>query len=218
MKGVSCTTAGGCTAVGSDLDTRPNPTAHVAKWDGTSWTVQAAPNPAGRNFAWFNGVSCGSAGCTAVGAASINGEAGAASLTLAERQASGSTAWTVQATANTTGVFDTSLQDVSCATATATSCVGVGIAVGPLSQSPVIRRWNGTSWASQTPAPGFGAGRGGDILQAVSCSAPTACMAVGRYLEGSASPESRAPWRSAGTARPGLPSSFRCLRAPGRPR
>ena len=62
LSGVSCTSATACTAVGSFSDGAGNVTV-VERWDGTDWTVDAIPNPAG-----LSGVSCTSESrCTAVG-------------------------------------------------------------------------------------------------------------------------------------------------------
>src|SRR5262249_58523763 len=42
---VSCTSATACTAVGAQTDATGT-TALAERWDGTSWRVQATPNPA----------------------------------------------------------------------------------------------------------------------------------------------------------------------------
>ncbi len=71
LLGVSCTSSSACTAVGQHSDPQdyygPVPPL-VETWDGTSWTVRAAPDPPGSQGASFDAVSCTSSNaCTAVG-------------------------------------------------------------------------------------------------------------------------------------------------------
>ncbi|HEX6489408.1 MAG TPA: fibronectin type III domain-containing protein [Candidatus Dormibacteraeota bacterium] len=67
LRAVSCPTASSCLAVGY------GPGMNFAgvlaeKWDGTTWTSMAAPNPSGTTSAQLAGVSClGPNDCTAVG-------------------------------------------------------------------------------------------------------------------------------------------------------
>jgi hypothetical protein len=63
--GTTCTSATSCTAAGSfDYSTGSGPL--VESWNGSTWTVTGAPNPA-IGIGSFNGVSCTAAGCTAAG-------------------------------------------------------------------------------------------------------------------------------------------------------
>jgi hypothetical protein len=67
--GVSCASATACTAVGAYNNTT-GPLAE--RWNGTSWKIQRAPNPAVAGSIFY-GVSCTSAAaCTAVGDRSAN--------------------------------------------------------------------------------------------------------------------------------------------------
>jgi hypothetical protein len=121
------------------------------------WAIKyvAASN---QSFLW--GVSCSSAtACTAVGS-SGNGP-------LAERW--DGTSWAGQSLADPSGV---SLHDVDCPSAS--DCE----AVGSTSQGPVAERWNGTDWVAQR-TPGLPGTLG--ELSGVSCSSPSACLAVGKY-------------------------------------
>jgi FG-GAP-like repeat len=80
---VSCTTSSACTAVGSYIDTVnvEHPMAMVSS-DGTSWTMQFPPLPAGDQKVHPYGVSCVvSRGCEAVG---FHKTAAGSFLTLAE--------------------------------------------------------------------------------------------------------------------------------------
>ena len=72
------------------------------RWDGTAWTIQPTPEPAGRRISTWRGVSCTSAtACTAVGY--YRNSAGI-QVTLAERW--NGTAWTIQSTPNPTGAHE----------------------------------------------------------------------------------------------------------------
>lgn len=67
LNGVSCASAGACTASGAYA-----PGGHSAyfleAWNGRSWRLVTAPHPAGFLAGALNGVSCVPARCTAVGA------------------------------------------------------------------------------------------------------------------------------------------------------
>ena len=70
----SCPSVTTCTAVGEFIK-RPGAESTVAElWNGTSWAIEATPNPPGTVYAMLNGVSCASpTGCTAVGSFKIIG-------------------------------------------------------------------------------------------------------------------------------------------------
>lgn len=189
LDAVSCTSASLCTAAG--FYTNPvrqqggsdpeGDTPLVIRWDGTSWAKQAAKKPAGVDGGWLGGISCNSAGCTTVGGASTWGFASRQSVALAERRAATATSWSLQVAANRTGAHDGDMFGVSCVSAT--WCLGAGAYTSGRGRGAAVTRWNGTAWTSQTPGAALGTGRGGDGLDAVSCTSTTACMAVGTYQE-----------------------------------
>jgi len=78
LAGVSCSSASACSAVGeraaSDFTA---PQSLIEHWNGTGWSMQAAPSPAGPTFSELFGVSCATArACTATGLyALLNGPA-----------------------------------------------------------------------------------------------------------------------------------------------
>lgn len=82
LTGVSCPSATVRIAVGSSF--RPASTQTLAeRWTGTSWTIQATPNPAAATSSALTGASCPSdTACTAVGNYANSGGPG---LPLAER-------------------------------------------------------------------------------------------------------------------------------------
>ena len=69
LTGVSCPSATACTTVGSySIQTTQGPILTLAeRWNGSSWSIQSSPNPAGE-AALLSGISCPSVDtCTAVG-------------------------------------------------------------------------------------------------------------------------------------------------------
>jgi hypothetical protein len=68
LSGVSCAAADACTAVGSYVNSADDTVTLAESWNGTSWAIQATPNPAGSVSGVLSGVSClAVAGCTAAG-------------------------------------------------------------------------------------------------------------------------------------------------------
>ena len=69
LTGVSCTSARACTATGDSAANDFSPPVALAEvWDGTRWSLQTTPNPAGTVSSVLLGVSCPTAtSCTAVG-------------------------------------------------------------------------------------------------------------------------------------------------------
>jgi len=85
FSGVSCFSASVCTAVGSYAESNAEPTGPSAEgWNGTTWTGQTTPSPAGADESPLNSVSCIAAStCTAAG--EYQNSSGTY-LTLAERE------------------------------------------------------------------------------------------------------------------------------------
>jgi hypothetical protein len=143
LSGVSCASATACTAVGYTFTVFNGPAVTLAeRWDGTSWRIQATPNPssAATPDSVLNAVSCASAtACTAVG----NYERGNGSVvTLAERWFGN--AWRVQPTPNPIGATQSNLAAVSCATTT--TCVAVGSYTNAKGQQlRLVERWHRAS-------------------------------------------------------------------------
>jgi hypothetical protein len=174
---VSCTSPTECTAVGGYNNSSGQEETLAETWDGTAWTIQPTPNPAGSLGSDLSGVSCTSAtACTAVGAAAMNN---VGSATLAEVW--NGTTWSIQPTPNPAGAYNSPLIGVSCTSNAACTAVGHYHNGGgnPLT---LAEAWNGATWAIEpTPNP---AGAQGSLLSNVSCTSATACTAVGYYMDG----------------------------------
>src|SRR5215472_17069289 len=174
LDGVSCLSADACTAVGWYYRLVGNGLKAFSlaeAWNGTAWSVQPTPNPAGSAGTFLVGVSCTSAAaCTAVGR-SDKGKNGD-TLTLAE--AWNGKRWSIQPTPGPAGAASSALAHVSCTAATA--CTAVGQTSASSTDHTLAEAWDGTSWSVQaTPAIGGAAA----YLTDVSCTAATACTAVG---------------------------------------
>jgi hypothetical protein len=166
LNGVSCVSASFCEAVGgSDESVESESTGFAELWNGSSWSLQSLPSPAGGTNLVVQAVSCASASfCEAVGSYMASDTF----LSLAEEW--NGTAWTVQSTANQSGE-PTQLDGVSCVSAAFCEAVDFDGAMAEV--------WNGTSWAAQSvPYP---SGMTSPGMFSVSCSSATSCEAVGLY-------------------------------------
>jgi hypothetical protein len=129
LSGVSCPSASACTAVGSYVSFTGSPGTVAERWNGKTWAMQSIPNPTTvGDSLQLAGVSCASASaCTAVG--SYDASDGGTIVTLGEHW--NGTAWAVQSTPNPPGdgspYARSSLDGVSCTSASA--CIAAGSAV-----------------------------------------------------------------------------------------
>lgn len=68
LQEVSCATETACTAAGSWVSGGGGSNMTLAEvWNGSSWSIQGTPNPAGAAFSAFFGISCRSTSCMGVG-------------------------------------------------------------------------------------------------------------------------------------------------------
>jgi hypothetical protein len=210
LVGVSCIRPDACIAVGNDQ--RPSSsTVFAERWDGHSWSIQTPPMPPGDN-AFFEGVSCSVPdACTAVGyylppegvpvknlAERWNGTAWRIettpdpSFTTARGLVSVSCTAPNDCMATGRGYVELwngkwwalhrltvpgdSVPGGSVSCSSSVACMIVG---GDLAEY-----WNGSQWSDiQLPYPTADA----DIppnAEAVSCSRPNVCAAVGSYSSG----------------------------------
>jgi len=125
LSGVSCPTAGACTAVGSYFQKNAGPLTLAEAWNGTTWSIQATPNPDATGRNGLASVSCTSAkACTAVG----SDAASDFSPSAAFAETWNGTAWSIRPTPAPSGTPGTGLSGISCATAS--SCTAVGFSTG----------------------------------------------------------------------------------------
>ena len=121
LSAVSCTSVTACVAVGevshgSGIDT----TTLAERWNGTSWSIQPTPNPAGAADSSLSAVSCTSAdACTAVGS---TGPSPDTQASLAERW--NGTNWTIVPTTTPPGAHGSALSGVSCTGPNTCTAVG----------------------------------------------------------------------------------------------
>lgn len=156
--GVSCASPTACTAVGWYYDTAGAELPLAERWDGTRWSIDATPNPAGSNNSDLSSVSCPSpTACTAVGEYDPD-------LPLVERWDGAS--WSIQQ-APSAGA-NTFLDDVSCPSASACTAVGHSSTRRLL----LAERWDGIGWSVEPTSV-----QGG--LAGVSCVSAAVCTAVG---------------------------------------
>jgi hypothetical protein len=143
LAGVSCPSAGACTATGYYATAvsggQPTEVKTLAEaWNGSSWTIQSSTN-SGQRYNLLSDVSCSAAGaCTAVGQDSEGFYA--EPETLAERW--NGSAWSTQKIVNPEEPLEDEMKAVSCSTNTL--CVGVGKNV--FAEDGFAEVWNGTEW------------------------------------------------------------------------
>jgi hypothetical protein len=115
---VSCSSSSACAGAGGYRNSSGVQVSFVQRWNGTSWSHQASPNPVGSTNTVFQGVSCvASSPCVAVGDWN-NGK----SWQPMAQEWNGS-AWALDTTPNPEGATETILEGVACRTA---GCISVG--------------------------------------------------------------------------------------------
>lgn len=162
---VSCLSRTWCVAVGGpDVDYPGR--LFIERWGGSRWSIQSAPEPAGRPNSGLNGVSCASRrACTAVGYFQRHGRP----LTQLVERWNG-LRWSIQPTPKVPGAVRTVLYSVSCSSTT--MCVAVGGWDSPSGQNELAEGWNGSRWTIQKSASASIDGLD------VSCPSSSACTLV----------------------------------------
>ena len=173
LNGVSCTSASTCLAVGYTIFGGGLTDTFAERLTGTGWSFEFPTNRS--TFNVLDGVSCTSTtSCMAVG--EYVDPVTHDQLTLADFS-SGTASWTAQNTPSPGRTFSL-LHSVSC------TITGGCIAVGSYDTFrgvpvPLVDSWDGANWSFVSlPTP---VGATSSDLSGVSCSAATACTAVGEY-------------------------------------
>lgn len=175
LTAVDCTAPSGCEVVGNVgyNDTLQNVFAYGLS--GSTWTAQRQVNPGPTPGDTDNGVSCSAAdACTSVGSVYVVQESALVEYWNGSK-------WVQQTTHAPPNRPDDTLYDVSCVGGASCVAIGASQAVNPhnghLGPSHVMAEvWNGTSWSQSSPRGAKGATMG---LTGISCTSPTACIAVG---------------------------------------
>jgi hypothetical protein len=182
---VSCRASSGCVAVGDYVNSAGADVTLADRWNGRKWTVLPTPNPAGAQFAFFGGVTCGDkSSCVAVG--------GSDAGTLVEHW--DGRKWRITPTPDPSGAQFSELFSVACPRASACSAVG-GYLNGQGAFLTLAEQWNGHSWrVKPSPSP---PGDTGNFLGGVSCPRVRSCIAVGQ-VNGDGTPRALAEqWNGA---------------------
>jgi hypothetical protein len=172
LNAASCVSPAACIAVGLTSNSRGIPLTLAQRWNGHTWSILPTPSPVdGGNLI---GVSCPSrSSCLAVGGHG-NPFNEIPPGTLAERW--NGTRWRIQPTPNPPG-GGWSLGAVSCTSPSACTAVGGRLVPPGEPTGTLAERWDGHTWRIQpTPNP---PGHGIKLLDSVSCTSPSSCMAVG---------------------------------------
>jgi hypothetical protein len=182
LNAIDCTSASNCVAVGDYLTGNFNQPGGVhdhpviARWNGTAWTLANAPVPAGSTDEFLGDVSCAGGTCVAVGAYLGGGD-----IVHPLTEISTGTTWTAGTAPIPGGATDAQFVSVDCTSAT--SCVAAGSAIDfdpgedDPSYTPLVERWNGTTWSTDSvPLP---AGTDGAGIAGLACANASDCSAVG---------------------------------------
>jgi streptogramin lyase len=173
LRGVSCTSATFCLAVGQRVTTEVE-SAYGESWDGTKWTpVKISTSgyfPFGNEFSWLESVSCTSTTwCMGAGEESFGGEEGWQGI---------GARWTGSELVllRVPTEHQNDLVRISCSGQEA--CIATGnqeIRIGSGEWGSVIEVLNGSTWFNQAAA----VESSGSALLGVSCVHAAQCIAVG---------------------------------------
>ncbi len=133
----SCASTSDCVATGSG----GNMFAIAQVWNGAKWVNALPKKPSGAGITVLKSVSCppGASACESVGAKQVS----SGERALAERW--NGSAWSVQSTGTISGTTLSSLDSVSCTSAS--NCWATGVSVTSSAEDVLIEKWNGTSWS-----------------------------------------------------------------------
>lgn len=180
LNSVSCGPGGHCTAVGYYEDRSAATHALAESWRGGHWSIQRVPGSPGTLDTHLEGVSCASASaCTAVGYY-LDGSLRRQGISEIWNGSS----WTAEITAAPIGAMTSSLESVSCPSAT--DCRAVGDYTNASGrQLGLAERWEVTLWSVE-PLPHRIYPSGSEYLAGVSCASASSCLAIGRSMPGQA--------------------------------
>jgi hypothetical protein len=173
LQAVSCPSPNSCVAVGhSEHDGRQ--TAFGAHWDGTRWSTQSLPRPAGATDVQLLDVACPTpTACVAVGRWSTNGSNPTALI-----QRWDGSRWDIDPAAIPAAWYASWLTGVACPTTGVCVAVGGGHNSNDNNAFALLRADAG--WAFDAIPTSLYR----PVLTAISCPSPSDCTAVGSHSPG----------------------------------
>jgi hypothetical protein len=176
LSDVSCTFSTSCVAVGFYHDPVDGNRALAEVW-ALRWQLQPPPAPSAAIASGLQTISCPVVNfCAAVGGDEESGSVFNAFVDFWHGKS-----WTLGTVPNASNVV---LNSVSCNSKTVCTAVGdVATGGGGLDTATLALRWDGTNWTVQTTPNPSGTSR--SFLINVSCPTLKACIAVGRFINGS---------------------------------
>jgi hypothetical protein len=172
LSGISCVSMRSCVAAGFVNRTTGPGSALIERWNGTAWSADRVPNPAGATSVQLSGISCASASaCTAVGFFTI---VTGIEVMIAERW--DGVRWTLDRTLYPRGARFVQLSGVSCAAPGECTAVGLFNNIAGIDVTLAETRRTDTWTIERTPHP---PGSTDASLAAVSCVSASLCTAVG---------------------------------------
>ncbi len=173
LHSVSCGSTNRCMAVGSYAVSTSTTATLAEYWNGTKWSIVPTPEVVGSSKSTLESVSCPTPDtCVAVGSETSS----ASSMGLVEDWDGKS--WTIEQNPTQPGT-SSGLTAVSCTSIE--YCEAAGYYVLDSETFAFTEVWNGSVWSVDTvplPPEGYDS-----ELEGVSCSSPTACVAVGQYTQ-----------------------------------
>jgi hypothetical protein len=173
LNSVTCVSASECWAVGVQASSATaGYQTLVERWNGTFWSIVAAPNPS--SIAIVASVTCTSS--TACWLAGSYYAGHNADHTFAERW--DGTSWAIIPTANVPPTATNNLMwGVSCPSAS--DCWAVGYYLSGVFFQTLIEHWDGASW---TIVDSPNVNEINNVLYSVSCVSSSDCWALGHYF------------------------------------
>jgi hypothetical protein len=182
LAGVSCTSSKVCVAVGEynpssfspdGFHTVLVPMPLAERWDGMRWSLLPFPSlPSGAGAGGLSAVSCTSSRVCMAAGSSID----FTPLFLFAERWNG-TSWFAESMPEPVGAAYPNIRGLSCTSNRFCTAVGSYLGAGP--DQPFAERWDGSAWSLE-PMPQV-ADPVDTELSSVSCTSPSACIAVGQY-------------------------------------
>ena len=177
---VSCTSSTSCVAGGDYRDGSGHSQAFVSVYNGSAWTdheVAGLLNVG--NDAYVFSVSCASSTSCVAGGYYRDGSGNDQAFVSVYN----GSAWTDHVVAASLNVGNAYLTSVSCTSST--SCVaGGGYTDGSGHYQAFVSVYNGSAWTDHEVAASLNVGSYA-VVNSVSCTSSTSCVAGGRYTDGS---------------------------------